>query len=465
MEWLKRSKNQLLILVFLVPGIVLGADSAPVGQVIFLSGGAVAIHEGEKRPLEQGAGIQVGDTLVTGSDGYVHVRFVDSGLISVRPDSEVVIDTYQFDADQPQAGKVKIVLRQGVIRSATGQAGQRNKSGFRVNTPIAAIGIRGTDFVLYADPSLARLAVNAGGVVMAPFGGSCDPGAFSPCSGDSSAELFASAAKALLEVRGGDDFARVTSDGPSPDELIAPHPEEAGLFDAFISGARRTIQSKIGLSSPGAESYEDGLEDVRRYLKEETLVQQAFLLGSAESSAVLPRDRGLDSDPEIVWGRWGYYAGNDAGYQSISQLLYDDRQYALLNTVFAMLEDRQTSRLVPESGRATFKLNSYESYIKRGSALEEAGISNPALIIDFDQNRFATRLDVHADSLPGVIQVLGAGDLTEDGFFHSDANSLSQIDGVLSAKALEAGMLFDYQVSPGVNAVGATQWVNNKSLQ
>lgn len=441
------------------------AETVAVGEVIFVAGNATLTRDASPMPVSKGSTVYPGDALSTDATGHVHIRFVDDGLISLRPGSSARIDQYRLDGENPDANRVHLTLDKGVLRSATGRIGQENKNVFRINTPIAAIGIRGTDFVIFADTSVARLAVNSGGVVMAPFGPTCQIEAVAPCSGDTSAELFANNPDALLEARGDLDYAMVTSDGASPDELVPPHPEESAFFDSLILNARSTLQSRQGLSAPGAESYEDGLERAERYLKQETLAQEAYALGALESSNILPRNRGLDSDPDIIWGRWSIYANDDPSYLSISRLLYDDRQYAVLNTVFAMLEEKNNQRLIPDSGRATFKLNSYESYVKRGSNLEQAGISNPALIIDFDDARFATRLDIHAASLPGVVHVLGAGDLTSDGFFHSDANSLSTIDGVLSQQALEAGFLFNYQISPGVDAVGATHWVNRSTLQ
>lgn len=140
--------------------------------------------------------------------------------------------------------------------------------------------------------------------------------------------------------------------------------------------------------------------------------------------------------------------------------LVQDRRYLLLNSVFALLEYPHEQRPLPEAGRVSFELNSYEAYVRRGARLEEAGISNAALVADFEQGGFATRLDLHAESLPGVVQIVGAGELTREGFFYSDASSPARIDGVLSPHAEEAGMLFEYQISPGVDAVGATHWLN-----
>ena len=128
--------------------------------------------------------------------------------------------------------------------------------------------------------------------------------------------------------------------------------------------------------------------------------------------------------------------------------------------MFALLETVPDGSRAPASGRAHFQLNAYEAYIKRGTALEGAAISNPALVVDFDTQRFATRLDVHAGSLPGPVHVVGGGDMSDAGLLRSDADSPSRLEGALAGEGKEAGLLFEYQVSPGVDAIGATHWVN-----
>lgn len=454
----------MLVAASVCPLLAAAENSAEaVGTVIFLAGEGRSERDGESRLLALGDPVYTGDQLSTNQQGYLHVRFVDDGLISVRPDSLVTIQVYQFNPDDAAQSRVRIELDKGTMRSATGLVGARNKEAFRINTPVSAIGIRGTDFVVYATEELARLSVNEGGVVMAPFSTDCLVDTFVPCGGEASAELFATVAKALLEVRAGEGYALVTSDGPTPDEINPPHPEESALFENLITRARGVIQRKVGLSAPGAESYEDGLETARRYVGEVPLVQEAYELGERESDLPFVSDRQLVDEPAFVWGRWSSYSIQSESAQSIASIR-NQRDYAVLQRVFAMFEDTPESRVMPETGRATFSLNSYEAYVKRGNNLESAGISNPALVVDFAQAEFATRMDVHAASLPGVVTVLGAGELTSEGFFHSGKNSPAKIDGVLSADLLQAGMLFEYQVSPGVEAVGATHWVDSLSL-
>ncbi|MFA5496118.1 MAG: hypothetical protein WC247_15245, partial [Porticoccaceae bacterium] len=203
------------------------------------------------------------------------------------------------------------------------------------------------------------------------------------------------------------------------------------------------------------------LEYVGRYIDKDSLTQHAYLLGEEGGGKILPNDQGLVDDPQFIWGRWSTFSADEHNYQRISSMQSSDLRHAVVNDMFALMEPRYAERPLPEVGRVSFQLNSYEAYIRTGRNLEDAGISNSALVVDFDTQRFATRLDVHAASLPGVVHVVGAGDLVNGGYLFSDSSSPARIDGVLAPNATEAGMLFDYQISPGVNAVGATHWINN----
>lgn len=453
----------LSILCLMLLALTAHAAAPPVGEVIFVAGHVQATLDDRSRNLSIGTPVFVGERLVTAEDGHLHVRFTDGGLVSVRPASAVRIDAYEFDVEQPEVNQIRLVLEHGALRSATGKVGEINKDGFRINTPVSAIGIRGTDFVVYADESLARLMVYSGGVVMAPFGEGCSLTGLGPCA-EGAAELYASVSAALLEVRSGVDYTVVTTDMPTPDELRPPHPEEAGLFAGTAAAADQAVRGRAGRSAEGAKSYEDSLERVSRYLDEQSLggaslVEQAYLLAERGDGLIKPRDRGLVEDPQFVWGRWSAPRLNTSEYRESMSAVVQDRRYLLLNSVFALLEYPHQQRPLPEAGRVSFELNSYEAYVQRGMSLESAGISNAALVADFEQGGFATRLDLHADSLPGVVQIIGAGELTREGFFYSDASSPARIEGVLSPHADEAGMLFEYQISPNVNAVGATHWV------
>lgn len=457
----RRGLSSLLVVALLLwLGLVAtaGAAAPVVGQVIFAAGEGQRLAHGDdtSQMLNAGSQIHEGDELTTGPQGHLHMRMVDGAFISLRSDSALSVERYRYRPETPDRSEARLTLHHGVVRSITGEIGARSRERFRLNTPVAAIGIRGTDFSVLTDNALSRLSVRQGGVVMAPLSAQCPRLEVGPCEGGSAAELFATQLDTLLETRRGDSMARLTREGVAPDEYRLPHPRED---DLATHGSHQTQPDSAlvrGKSQRGAESYEESLQQVERYLARPGLITDAFARGEAASD-IQPRDRNLVEQPKVVWGRWSDF--EPAGQSSrISQLIFNNRQYVGMNSVFALMEEMPEQRRLPKAGRAHFNLNRYEAYIKRGGHLESASISHPGLVVDFEQQRFAARLDVHADSLPGPVQVLGGGHLLDSGLLRSDGESPSTMEGVLTSGAGEAGLLFDFQIERGMNAVGATHW-------
>jgi hypothetical protein len=98
---------------------------------------------GTARAAKPGDIVNEGDTLVTGKDGEVHLTMQDTGFIAVRASTRFQIVSYKADGDADD--KVVLKLLAGGFRSVTGWIGKFNRTGYRVNTPVATIGVRGTD--------------------------------------------------------------------------------------------------------------------------------------------------------------------------------------------------------------------------------------------------------------------------------------------------------------------------------
>ncbi|MBK7991598.1 MAG: FecR domain-containing protein [Comamonadaceae bacterium] len=115
------------------------------------------------------------------------MRFVDGGRLSVRPASRLQIENYSHSATQPQGSAIKFRLDEGVIRSITGTWGEEARDRFRLNTPMAAIGIKGTDFVVKSDANATAASVYSGAILLAPLDdcapplGSCQTGRENSC--------------------------------------------------------------------------------------------------------------------------------------------------------------------------------------------------------------------------------------------------------------------------------------------
>jgi hypothetical protein len=114
------------------------------GTVDALSGKAnVTDRTGKSVSVVMGLKVYEGETINTGDDGEVHLVTEDSGMIAVRPDTVFRVDEYK--AEGGSADRIFMSLLKGSIRSITGWIGRHNSSGYRVTTPTATIGIRGTD--------------------------------------------------------------------------------------------------------------------------------------------------------------------------------------------------------------------------------------------------------------------------------------------------------------------------------
>ena len=92
-----------------------------------------------------GSLVRTGDTIVTGLDGRAQIRFSDGSLVSLQPRSEFRIDDYQFDMAQ-QRGFFSLL--RGALRTISGAVGKRDPADYRMTTPTATIGIRGTEFLV-----------------------------------------------------------------------------------------------------------------------------------------------------------------------------------------------------------------------------------------------------------------------------------------------------------------------------
>jgi hypothetical protein len=118
------------------------AEPAMLGNAVVVIGEACAQHARTRcASLARGAAIAEGDTIETGADGYVYITTVDHGFISVRPDSSLTFDRYQYDPADPHKTVIKLSLHKGVVREISGTGAQAARDHYRLNTPVAALGV------------------------------------------------------------------------------------------------------------------------------------------------------------------------------------------------------------------------------------------------------------------------------------------------------------------------------------
>ncbi len=119
---------------------------AQAGRVQFASGDVrLVLQDGTSRPAQKADPVSVGDTIVTGANSVAQLKMADDGLIAVRPDTQLRVDTFTYSGREDGTERSVLGLLKGGFRTLTGAIGRTNKTNYLVRTPNATIGIRGTD--------------------------------------------------------------------------------------------------------------------------------------------------------------------------------------------------------------------------------------------------------------------------------------------------------------------------------
>lgn len=130
----------------------LAADAAAMAQeaVARLKTVSGEVHVSRDNKIARvlaGAPLFSGDIVITEGDGSAGITFTDGSRVSMGPDSELRINRYRFAPIQ-QDYAFDLYLRKGSAAFSTGKFGKLAPGAVQINTPQAAVGIRGTKFLI-----------------------------------------------------------------------------------------------------------------------------------------------------------------------------------------------------------------------------------------------------------------------------------------------------------------------------
>lgn len=134
-----------LAAVLAAPAMVAAEDSA--GMVVASRGEVLALSNGGSRELKQGDFIYKDDEVITSNRSFAVLQFVDGAKVTVRPDSTLIIEQYVYNGDGNDAATLSLVS--GGLRVITGAMAKTNPENYKVRTPVALMGVRGTEFSVY----------------------------------------------------------------------------------------------------------------------------------------------------------------------------------------------------------------------------------------------------------------------------------------------------------------------------
>jgi hypothetical protein len=120
-------------------------DPSRVGLVNKAENQAQVISGAATTPAVIGTAVHMKDELRTGAEGRLQVTFRDNTVLTLGENASVVIDRYVYDPDK-STGETVLQAAKGAFRFATGHIKEIQGSKIAVSTPVADIGVRGTEF-------------------------------------------------------------------------------------------------------------------------------------------------------------------------------------------------------------------------------------------------------------------------------------------------------------------------------
>jgi hypothetical protein len=500
--------RRLIVLVSMT--LMAGAvQAAEAGKVIFVAGAAQVVD----RKAAEGDTVLEGELLQTGGDGFLYVKTADNGLFILRPNTKARIVAYQIDTVNPNNTRVKLELISGVARAKSGDAVKRARQNFRFNTPVAAIGVRGTDFTVFTDATTSRISVLNGGVVVSGFGEGCRPEGGGPCEGGRSRELSAAQRGQLLQIQQGSPAPQLLN-GTSvvPEQLVTPvgAPLAAGPGrDGPVSHVDTNVDIKKSekivenvssqvpkpTPTPAEPGVPDGSTPVPPDTPPEVELPEVVPPVTVPPVTVPPVTVPPVTVPPvtvppvtvppvnvppvtvppvtepvrqagILWGRWERLTGPAPDFNLTLERA--KHQLIAVKGNFAIFRTSGQEYVVPERGGMGFKLAESEAYIYTHYGLTGAAysasaavLSNGKLNVDFGDRSFTTSF--HLTGKGETFALRGNGVLTSDGTLYGERangqSGLINVQGLLTNdKSGGAAYIFDGRLDDRRTVNGGTYW-------
>jgi hypothetical protein len=135
----------LALSIIVISLLLSSASHASSGTVILAKGVVTATGTNKSnRVLAKGAAIEEGDIINTANKSFAVIRMLDNTKLTLKPGTTIAIGKFNVEKGKEE-GCINLV--KGGLRTVTGLIGKRKPDSFQVDTPIASIGIRGTDFI------------------------------------------------------------------------------------------------------------------------------------------------------------------------------------------------------------------------------------------------------------------------------------------------------------------------------
>jgi len=371
---MKHSKSVKKFFAIFVTLIMSTALYAQAGTSLFVYGKVqVRTNSGQISELTRNMQINTGDTVLTGINGRAQLRMDDGAIFDLKPNTEFLIEEYIYNpasssisgavAEKENKGFYRLV--RGGFRAISGLIGKRNKQNYKVKTPVATIGIRGTDYT--ANFCEQSCGVNGSGLYLSVASGgvrlSNDAGFMDVDAGQSG---FVSSPSTTPKSLVSGNNPPASSDLPSSSNSLTGTQAENEQGNAVSLDAGNNApalpQPEVPPVATGVEgrvvaniagNLETGHNDSVNLQIDDNNEFRGFTSESGTTFNQVnsnPNSQGFDQTTGLYWGRWSNGALNVSNADGSSTESLENRSAHWVYTT------NQITPVLPSTGTASFSL-------------------------------------------------------------------------------------------------------------
>ncbi len=426
--------------------------------------------DGAAQSVDRGTAVRVGDRIETGAGGHVHLRFVDGARLSVRPLSRLQIENYSRSDEQSALTAIKFRLDEGVVRSITGAWGEAARDRFRLNTPVAAIGVKGTDFVVKSDANNTLASVYTGAITLTPLSPACSA-SLGPCLNGSERLLSEDMKGQMLSL---DRLQASPQLVPAIDLLaqraqpvvvaeLAPRPERS--IKAEPARSETTVEKAVFSESRAVEAV--AVQVAAATPVAVTPAPAAVTVTVTPAPVVVTPVPVVLPAPvvsQLVWSRLAAVAADgDTISRSFAQASQGGRVGTVGNFAYTLMRDAPGSAgavLVSADSSANFRLAGSAAQLiwsDRGTDVSDAvRVEKASLSVDFARSTYATALSL-ASARIGSDSLVSSGVVSSAGLLQQQSGN-ALVAGAMSLDGKEAGYFFEKSLGATGQLRGITLW-------
>ena len=128
-------------------GTLAQSAATSIGYVKTVAGASLVVRNGDRESAAPGQPLYEKDVLETGGDGALGVTLKDNTLLSLGPNSSLVLESYLL---QPDRDAFSLITR-GTVQYVSGLIAKLSPDSVQIKTPAATLGVRGTRLLIRVD--------------------------------------------------------------------------------------------------------------------------------------------------------------------------------------------------------------------------------------------------------------------------------------------------------------------------